>query len=298
MSYPVLPSNRMIVNGVDITEKFKMVLLDGYTLTPPSPKTYVVDIPCGNGSLDLTESLLGDTAYENRKDKFEFSVIYPEDYELVKNQIINMLHGRAFDYKLTMDPDYTYHGRFTVESYERKAYANGLVGTITISTDSNPFKHKELQIYKIKAIGGCNYSFESGREPVCPVFESEVPIKVIYNGILVKLNAGKWNITDLIFKQGLNSIYINSLDVHNLTWGDLKKDNVTWGQFKEKPLFEWYRSNGDGTIVITRWEDMRGRWSSVSNMTWEEIQFLYKGSYNTSINDIKDVTVSYDWGDL
>ena len=182
MSYPVLPSNRMIVNGVDITEKFKMVLLDGYTLTPPSPKTYVVDIPCGNGSLDLTESLLGDTAYENRKDKFEFSVIYPEDYELVKNQIINMLHGRAFDYKLTMDPDYTYHGRFTVESYERKAYANGLVGTITISTDSNPFKHKELQIYKIKAIGGCNYSFESGREPVCPVFESEVPIKVIYNG--------------------------------------------------------------------------------------------------------------------
>ena len=107
MSYPDLPNNRLIVNGVDLSIRFQMVLLDGYTLEPPEPKTYTVDIPGGNGVIDLTEALTGDVAYKNRKQEFTFAVIDVKNFEKVKTEVSNFLHGRAFDYTMTMDPGYT-----------------------------------------------------------------------------------------------------------------------------------------------------------------------------------------------
>ena len=44
MSYPDLPHNTIILNGVDLATRFGMILLDGYTLSPcllytsPSPR--------------------------------------------------------------------------------------------------------------------------------------------------------------------------------------------------------------------------------------------------------------------
>ena len=49
MSYPDLPENRLIVNGVDLAVRYNMVLLDGYTLSPPEPKTTTVEIPGRDG---------------------------------------------------------------------------------------------------------------------------------------------------------------------------------------------------------------------------------------------------------
>ena len=57
MGYPDYPNNRLIVDGKDLTKEFGIILGDGYVMEPPSPKTYIVDIPSGNGKLDLTESL-------------------------------------------------------------------------------------------------------------------------------------------------------------------------------------------------------------------------------------------------
>ena len=128
MSYPDYPNNRLIVDGVDLTEKYQMILLDGYTLEPPEPKTYTVDIPGGDGVIDLTETLNGDTVYNNRKQKFTFYVIGTSTFERVKTEVSNFLHGKAFDYKITMDPDYIYHGRFKVSSYNHAAYSIGIVG--------------------------------------------------------------------------------------------------------------------------------------------------------------------------
>ena len=130
MGYPNYPKNRLIVGGVDLSERFKMVLLDGYTLTPPSPKTYIVDIPGGNGKLDLTESLFGDVTYDNRKLEFTFAIIGTENFEAVKTEITNFLHGKMLYFQMTMDPGYTYHGRFTISSYEHGMYDIGKVGCI------------------------------------------------------------------------------------------------------------------------------------------------------------------------
>ena len=294
MSYPDYPDNRLIVNGVDLTEKYGIILADGYTLAPPSPKTYTVNIPGGNGRIDLTESLLGDTAYENRKQEFTFYVINTENFETVKTAVSNFLHGKAYDYQITMDPGYTYHGRFSVTSYSHKAYSDGIVGTIKMEIDANPFKYAKNRIYKVNAVGGITAYFDSGRKRVRPVIETDNSLKVIYNGKLLTLPQGSWSINDLTFVNGVNSVYFNSYDIRNLKWSDLKTNNITWGDFKKKRLYEWYKSNGDGTYIVKSWDDVRlSTWSDLSNITWANCSYMSDVTKN-----IKDIYVAYEVGEL
>lgn len=295
MSYPQFPDNRLIVDGVDMCAKFGMVMADGYTLTPPTPKTYMVDIPGGNGKIDLTESLLGDVAYNNRKMEFIFYIIDIEDFEMIKTEISNYLHGKSFDYKITMDPEYTYHGRFTVTEYNHKAYSNvRKVGAIKISIDAKPFKHKKNQVYRIDAVGGTTVYLESGRERVRPKIETDSLLKVIYNGKLIRLPEGTWTVNDVLFKDGSNEIYFNSYDIKNLRWIDLKTNNITVSDFKKKKLYEWYKSNGDGTYVIATWNDLSNNtWNDLANSKWGEQTYIPESTIC-----VDNVYVEYKVGDL
>ena len=294
MGYPDYPKNRLIVNGVDLTEKFKMVLVDGYTLEPPEPKTYIVEIPGGNGKLDLTETLLGDTAFNNRKQSFQFCIIGTTDFEQVKTSVSNFLHGKDYDYKITMDPKYTYHGRFKVTEYQHDSYSLGVVGVINIEVDSRPFKLKDKQVVRVDAIGGKIMYIESGRMRVRPVIETDGFVKIIYNNKLIVLQQGSWALNDLYFTAGQNEVYFNSYDIRNILWSDLKTNNITWGDFKKRRLFEWYKSNGDSTYILLSWSDLSSdTWSSIEDKTWADM--TYK-SEQTSV--IRDIYVKYDWGDL
>lgn len=288
------PNNRLIVNGVDLTQKFQMILADGYTLTPPSIKTYTVDIPGGHGKLDLTEALFGDVAYNNRKQEFIFYLIDVKDFEKVKTDISTMLHGKYFEYKMTMDPEYTYKGRFTIDSYLHTAFGSGNLGEIKISIDADPFKYKKDRVFVISAIGGETYSFESGRKRVLPSIETDGLLKVIYNGKLFTLPKGTWKLNELVFNSGQNEVYFNSFDVRNLTWGQLR-DTTNWGQFKEKKLYEWYKSNGDGTYVFTTWDslDPRHSWEYYKGKAWKDIVYMWD-----KVKDVSDSYIKYEWGDL
>lgn len=294
MGYPDYPNNRLLVNGVDLTPTFKMVLVDGYTLDPPKPKTYTVDIPGGNGKLDLTESLLGDTAYDNRNQEFIFYVIDVDNFEKVKTSVSNFLHGRSYDYKITMDPEYTYHGRFSVSSYTHSMYTNGRVGIIKVTVDADPFKYKDTHVLKVDAIGGTIVYLPSGRLRVRPTIETDGFLKVIYDHKLFTLQQGTWKINDILLTEGTNEIYFNSYDIRNLTWGSIKSNSITWAEFKKRRLFEWYKSNGDGTYVHKRWEDLSDlTWADISSQTWADQMYKLE-----LVEVVKNVYVKYDWGDL
>lgn len=294
MSYPEYPNNRLVVNGVDLTTEFGIILGDGYTMEPPSPKTYMVDIPSGNGKLDLTESLFGDTVYENRKQEFTFYAINTKNFQELKTKVSNFLHGKSFNYTMTMDPGYIYHGRFSISSYEHSAYASGILGVIKITVDADPYKYKSTKVYSLNAIGGNIFNFESGRKRVTPIFESSGYLKVIYKGKTTTLQKGTWSVNDLQFTNGINTLYLCSYDVHNITWKDLKTTPVTWGQFGQKKLFEWYKSNGSGNIVAKTWGDLNNvTWSSLASKTWASQMYKYEET-----GTIENVYMKYEWGDL
>ena len=297
MSYPDYPNNRLIVDGVDLTIRFQMALLDGYTLSPPEPKTYTVDIPGGDGVIDLTQALTGDVAYKNRQQTFPFMVVNPDSFERVKTDVSNFLHGKEFDYQITMDPGYTYHGRFTVTEYSHALYAYpGLVGTFMVSVDAEPYKSKGLQTYRLNATGGKMFRLESGRKPVHPVIECTQPCKVRWKDVITQVPAGTYRLNDVLFTDGFNEIYINSWTFYNITWGELGEGaahQMTWDEASKYRWDDIQRLEGDVYDVPQRWEDIfRYRWDDLSEKTWDDLDFR-----NESVPDTT-VYLSYDWKDL
>ena len=93
--------------------------------SPPKQKTLYIDIPGGNGALDLSEALAGFPVYENRTGTLDF--IIHQDYLLEKgdnrpwadrySEIMGYLHGRVLRTILDDDPNWFYRGRFSVEGW-------------------------------------------------------------------------------------------------------------------------------------------------------------------------------------
>lgn len=293
-TYPALPDQRIVVNGVDICETYEIALLDGYELAPPEPKTYTVDIPGGNGVIDLTEALTGDVAYENRTQSFEFACIYPDDFEKIKTKLSNFLHGRAFDYTLSFDPGYIYHGRFKVTAYTHAGYANGIVGDIKIEIDANPYKKKEQRVYQLNATGGQWYRFESGRRPVHPTIECDAVCYVTWKGETQVIPAGTYKLNNILFEAGFNEIYVNSYQLAYVNWNTLAEKQYSWGDLADKNWDELQKINGNLKDTASAWKNLSiTRWSELTSKTWIQLDYAKEEEIPTS-----SVYFTFDWEDL
>lgn len=104
---------------------------------PPSVKTSYVDLPGGDGTLDLTEVLAGRPTYNNRTGSWTFYVMngYQEWYELYSD-IMQYLQGKELDAVLEDDPAFTYHGRFQVDAWR----SDPTWSKIVISYNVGPYK--------------------------------------------------------------------------------------------------------------------------------------------------------------
>ena len=298
--YPRLPDQRIIVGGVDISERFNIALIDGYELNPPDVKTYTVDIPGGNGVIDLTEALTGDVVYEQREQSFEFKCIYPESFERVKTQLSNFLHGRSFDYQLSFDPGYTYHGRFKVNTYSHEGYVGGIVGDFNITITADPYKLKEHCAYRLNATGGRLYRFESGRRPVHPTIECENVCYVTWQGKEMTVPAGTYRLNGVVFREGVNELYVNSGRIWAETWADVGeggKDAMTWAQASTCTWDDLQRlgvTDSDG--VPQAWADLaEATWADESAKTWSDLD--YRRTEDYLLGD-STVYLTYDWEDL
>lgn len=300
MPYPDYPNNRLIVDGIDLTTRFRIALLDGYVLSPPEPKTYMVDIPGGNGSIDLTEAMTKDVVYSNRKQEFTFAAIDTENFEEIKTEVSNFLHGKAFDYQITMDPEYTYHGRFSVTSYEHSAFNinKGVLGVIVISIDANPYKLKAHRVYRLNAAGGRLFRLESGRRPVHPIMDCEQPTRIFYDGVEQIVPAGAHVINDVLFYDGYNDFYINSLDLWAIRWYDIDDSGeypLTWGQAVQNK-YRW----DDIQKLGGEFQDAFQSWSEISELRWTEVATKRWADLNTKKENAPEcaVYVKYDVEDL
>lgn len=290
--WPRLPNSRVVVGGVDISVRFQIALQDGYELDPPEPKTYTVDVPGGNGVIDLTEALTGDVAYKNRHMVFDFICVFPDNFEEVKTAVSNFMHGRAFDFTLSWDPGYTYHGRFTVSAYSHTSVSGGKIGDIKVEVDANPYKLKERGVYRLNATGGHTFRLLSGRRPVRPVIECSEPCTVAWAGEEEIVPAGTYRLNDVLFREGLNEIYINSRHVWFVTWDDLAGAH-TWDSLAATTWDHAQLLGGDVTDAPRCWDDAGGlTWESVSEKTWLQMNFGRQELPEC------DVYLKYDWEDL
>lgn len=99
-------------------EDWKLIPNTRPSFSPPQPKNTFLDIPGGNGTIDLSESLTGYPLYQDRTGSWEFIVADQErPWSDVYSEIMTYLQGKRFSVVLEDDPYFHYEGRFWVNEY-------------------------------------------------------------------------------------------------------------------------------------------------------------------------------------
>lgn len=104
---------------------------------PPAQKVTTLEIPGGDGVIDLSQSLTGYPVYQNRTGSIEFIVMNDfKPWHMAYSDIMDYLHGQKMRAILEDDPEYFYEGRFTVNTWKsEKDWSR-----ITIDYDVGPYK--------------------------------------------------------------------------------------------------------------------------------------------------------------
>lgn len=113
------------------------MILTHKTIGTPAPKTEIIDIPGGDGVLDMTE-FFGEVKYGNRPMTYEFSTAIPhEQFPAFFSRVANALHGQKVEIVDDDDPDAFYIGRLTVSEFQAKR----AIGTLSIDCDCEPYRY-------------------------------------------------------------------------------------------------------------------------------------------------------------
>ena len=108
---------------------------------PPAQKVKTIDIPGGDGVIDLSQALTGYPVYQNRTGSIEFIVMNDfKPWHMAYSDIMDYLHGQSMKAVLEDDPEYFYEGRFTVNAWKSEKNWSHIV----IDYDVGPYKWSAL----------------------------------------------------------------------------------------------------------------------------------------------------------
>ena len=110
------------------------------TFNMPPVKTHILELPGGDGVIDLTTAITGYPVYGNRTGSFTFVAPVPQNrWQSLISQIAERLHGQRLEIRLDDDPGWYYEGRaaLNVGACDRQ------YGTIVVDYDVGPYKWAE-----------------------------------------------------------------------------------------------------------------------------------------------------------
>lgn len=187
-------------------------------VNPPPVKKSSIDIPGGDGSLNMSSFLAGRPLYRNRTGSWEF---YAEngfrDWSQLFSEIMQHLHGRTMRAVLEDDPAYYYEGEFAVNAWK----SNKDRSSITIDYDLYPYKRFDLGNGENWLWDSFNFETDTIRDysnltvsgsrsvvivvdmmPVSPVIVASSAMNVSYDGETFDLVSGENRIPELVLLQG------------------------------------------------------------------------------------------------
>ena len=132
----------MNYKGVTFGDKYTFnewkLILTSTDISFPEVKKETLEIPGADGELDITQSLINDVKYKNRKITFNFVMIQERKLwtSLISN-ITNFLHGQKFKIILDDDIGFYYIGRAEVNRFK----SDKSLGNIVIEANVDPYKY-------------------------------------------------------------------------------------------------------------------------------------------------------------
>lgn len=256
-------------DGTATYDDLGLVIVGTPKLEPPEVKTDMVEIPGGDGSIDLSE-FSGDVRYGDRVMEFQMLLTAqdPDGIEREKTRLSRMFHGQRADFQLSWDPGYTYTGRAIFGEYPN-VYRHSI---LTLSITAEPYKYGGTETWRVNAAGGVAVIIPCGRRRWCPTFQVERETLVSHKGEGWRIPAGTSRITDLYLDPGDNVLVINTdPDYGAATWNDYA--GQTWAQLHEAHR-RWYDvAAGDSPRQVPlTWSDLSGTtWADHDPKRWVEL---------------------------
>lgn len=186
----------------------------GLLLSPNSsvgeakPKTHYIDIPFGDGFIDLTESLTGEVPYDKRE--IDFSLVLPADsnkWDGIRKELVNSYHGRKQEIIMPQYPNYRLIGRLSVGAIDE----DKAVATIPISAICEPYmlKKDKTIVNKVVPSGGAlTMILSNERMATVPTFTVNNNVQIVYNNKTYNHSAGTFRNAGIVLLQGDNNITI------------------------------------------------------------------------------------------
>lgn len=212
----------MKTNGVLIGDKHTQndwhMILQSRTISMPTAKSNIVQIPCSDLFYDYTETQDGEVHYEPRAITLEFAVICNvAEWSPIYSEIANYLHGRQHKIIFDTDPSFYYLGRLDVDSTR----SNARVGKVTITGTLDPYKYEItssledwlwdpfdfrtgiIREYKdIEVNGEYTLIIPGRRKKIVPDIYCSTAMTVTYLGVTYDLKVGLNQIGDIWLGEG------------------------------------------------------------------------------------------------
>lgn len=191
------------------------LILASKTIGTPSPKTETIDIPGGDGVLDLTD-FFGETKYNNRNLSFEFSsVVNPSEFMSLFSTVQNALHGKKMKITLDDDPGWYYIGRISVSEWK----ADRNIGKLTIDCDCEPYKQSTYTTTVSKSVASnATIALDNDKMPTVPTITTTAEFLISFNGYNEVYTAGTFVIPELELGSGTNQVYVEGYGSISFTY--------------------------------------------------------------------------------
>lgn len=190
---------------------------------PPTVKTNLVDIPGGDGVLDLTTALAGRPTYNNRIGSWTFYVQNGyRDWSALYSEIMVYLHGQEFIAILEDDPGYYYEGRFSVNQWKSDKDWSQIVIDYNVGPykkeightgsdwlwDPFNFETGVIRNYKnLSVLTSLTVVVEGDQMDSVPVIiASASGMSVKYEGTTYNLSRGANTISEIVLHSGENTL--------------------------------------------------------------------------------------------
>lgn len=197
--------NEIIFGTIHSYEDLNLILSQ-VNFAPAFPKTVFVDIPGGDGSVDLTEAL-GEVKFQDRTHEFLFTVLPQDDFEEKKRAVSNLLNGAKMKITYTKDPNYYWLGRCSVDQYASDKNIHQIVVKAVVA----PYKYKQAVTEIIISAGtSLQRVLTNGRKSVVPKITTTADATIVFKGNTYKLTAGTNKLLNIMFTHGENIITVTS----------------------------------------------------------------------------------------
>ena len=197
--------NSIKFNNIDTYEDWGL-LLKPRTIPKPSPKTNYVDIPGGDGTLDLSEAVAGEIKYKDLTLTFEFHVVDEIcEWDKKVSEITNFLHGKNMKIVQSADPDYYYLGRCSVDKFS----SSKALGAIVIKCTVGPYKlkhNKTIVTAYLEQQHNRTLNIHNDRMSTVPEIVCTDETLITFNGNSFALGKGTHTLLDIQFKEGTNIV--------------------------------------------------------------------------------------------